>query len=196
MGIVPNNLVPVIVPGVGDSGPDHWQTLWQALLPGALRVVQDDWSLSEAAAWDGRLEEVVSGLERPAVLIAHSAGAVTVARWACHPGASVHRVAGAFLVAPPDFEASLPAGFPDIEAVRHLGWSPMPASKLPFPALVVASRTDPFDRHLRTKAYAEAWGAGFCDAGELGHINLASGQGPWGQGWGWFEEFLGRITRG
>jgi predicted alpha/beta hydrolase family esterase len=165
-------------------------------MPGAFRVVQNDWSLCDAASWDARLEEVVSSLAQPAVLIAHSAGAVTVARWASRPGASVQRVAGAFLVAPPDFDARLPEGFPDPVGVQALGWSPMPGSALPFPAQVVASRTDPFDRLLRTKMHAETWGAEYLDAGELGHINLASGQGHWDQGWGWFEEFLGRITRG
>lgn len=184
----------MIVPGVGDSGPGHWQTLWQERLPGAQRVVQDDWSLSRSAAWDARLEQVVAGLDRPAVLVAHSAGAVTVARWASDPAASVRRVAGAFLVAPPDFDAPLPDGFPDPTGVRSLGWSPMPQRALPFPSMVVASSSDPFDRALRARDFAATWEADFHDAGDQGHINLASGHGAWPQGWAWFGEFLGQLS--
>lgn len=183
----------MIVPGVGDSGPEHWQSIWQCDLPGAIRVVQDDWSLADGAAWDVRLEEVLVQLERPAVLVAHSAGAVTVARWASRSWASVRTVVGAFLVAPPDFDAPLPDGFPGPDRVPELGWSPMPRAALPFPAVVVASRNDPFDRHLRARNHAQAWGADFRDAGDLGHINLASGHGPWPQGWAWFEEFLATL---
>lgn len=183
----------MIVPGVGDSGPEHWQTLWQMELPGAVRVVQDDWSLSEAPAWDARLNEVLLRVGRPSVLIAHSAGAVTVARWASRADAFVQNVVGAFLVAPPDFDAPLPDGFPGPDRVPELGWSPMPGSLLPFPALVVASSTDPFDRNQRAREHAQAWGAQFLDAGDLGHINLASGHGPWSQGKAWFESFLQGI---
>ena len=33
----------LIVPGVNNSGPDHWQSLWQARLPRALRAEQENW---------------------------------------------------------------------------------------------------------------------------------------------------------
>ena len=28
----------IMVPGYGNSGPDHWQSIWQARLPGATRM--------------------------------------------------------------------------------------------------------------------------------------------------------------
>ena len=36
--------------------------------------------------------------------------------------------------------------------------------------------------HDRAVALAEAWGARRVDLGEVGHLNVASGHGPWKQG--------------
>lgn len=33
----------LIIPGWGDSGPTHWQTLWERANPAFRRVVQRDW---------------------------------------------------------------------------------------------------------------------------------------------------------
>jgi predicted alpha/beta hydrolase family esterase len=33
----------LIVPGLGGSGPDHWQTRWEQKLSTARRVEQSDW---------------------------------------------------------------------------------------------------------------------------------------------------------
>lgn len=33
----------LIVPGIGDSGPGHWQTIWEAQHPHWRRVEQRDW---------------------------------------------------------------------------------------------------------------------------------------------------------
>ncbi|MCB9496200.1 MAG: alpha/beta fold hydrolase [Fibrobacteria bacterium] len=179
----------VIVPGVGDSGPGHWQTLWETESPRAKRVVQDDWSLSSRGDWVARLQSVMADQAGPCVLVGHSAGAVTIVHWAQQPGSLVERVQGAFLVAPPDFDAPLPEGFPRPGTVAELGWSPLPLSPLPFPTCLVASSNDPFDPHFRSPALARSWKAVFRHAGALGHINLAAGFGPWEQGRAWFEEF-------
>jgi uncharacterized protein len=34
----------IIVPGLGGSEDDHWQTHLERSLPGAIRVHQDDWN--------------------------------------------------------------------------------------------------------------------------------------------------------
>ncbi|MBN9424378.1 MAG: alpha/beta hydrolase, partial [Candidatus Accumulibacter sp.] len=33
----------LIVPGRGNSGPEHWQSIVEDLLPDTRRVQQDDW---------------------------------------------------------------------------------------------------------------------------------------------------------
>ena len=44
----------LIVPGLHNSGPEHWQSRWQRLYPQFERVEQDDWNLPDLAAWSAR----------------------------------------------------------------------------------------------------------------------------------------------
>jgi predicted alpha/beta hydrolase family esterase len=68
-------------------------------------------------------------------------------------------------------------------------------ARLPFPALLISSSDDPYCTAARAKAMAEAWGASFVDAGALGHINTASGHGPWPDGLLRFGSFLRGLNR-
>jgi len=84
-------------------------------------------------------------------------------------------VRGAFLVAPSDVEApSYPPNAIDFE--------PMPLAPLPFPSIVVASTNDQYVSLDRAKAFASAWGSRLVVIGDAGHINGASGYGPWPEG--------------
>ena len=166
----------VIVPGLGDSGPQHWQTLWEQKY-GAARVRQDDPDAPTPAAWSARLQEVIEATPGELVLVGHSMGAQTVVQWAQRYGGH-DRVRGALLVSPPDTEdAAVQAEYPAIRAM-----APVPMRPLPFPALVVVSENDPFMNVERAEALAAAWHAEFVNAGEAGHINVASGHGPWEDG--------------
>jgi hypothetical protein len=174
----------LIVPGFGGSGPDHWQSRWQARLSSARRVEQDDWGSGERARWVGRLVDEVAKSVRPAVLVAHSNGAVVAA----HAAARLRgKVAGAFLVAPPDWER------PDLIAGLEHDFAPMPRDALPFPSVVVASRNDPYCAFERASAFARAWGSELADAGEAGHINVDSGHGPWPEGTLRLASFLASL---
>jgi predicted alpha/beta hydrolase family esterase len=170
----------LIVPGIDDSGPSHWQSAWQARLPRAARVAQEDWAHPHLADWVLGLDAALLPLQGPVVLAAHSLGCLTVAAWAARHAQAP--VAAAFLVAPPD-----PAGpqFPPL--ARGFGEPSGPA--LPFPSLVVASQDDPFASPAFSQRAALAWGAGFHLAGSLGHINAASNIGAWEQGLGLFLSF-------
>jgi predicted alpha/beta hydrolase family esterase len=102
-------------------------------------------------------------------------------------------VAGALLVAPADVDAAdrWPADATGERLdTRAAGFAPMPISPLPFPALVLASANDPFCDINRARHLADAWSAAFTDAGEVGHINTASGHGPWPEGLLRFGSFL------
>ena len=48
----------LIVPGWYNSGPDHWQSLWQAE-SGYTRVEQHDWERPLRGDWMSQLEEAV-----------------------------------------------------------------------------------------------------------------------------------------
>jgi len=129
-----DGVVALIVPGIGNSGPGHWQTLWEERHPGWQRVQQRDWDRPVCAEWLRGLDAAMARLSAPPVLIAHSMGCLLVAHWAKRSSLPVR---AAFLVAVPD-----PAGpmFPPAAQ----GFQPVPSEKLRFPSLVVASSNDPF----------------------------------------------------
>lgn len=163
----------LIVPGLNDSGPGHWQTHWQAALPDAERVEQAEWARPTPAAWLTNLAAAVR--RRPgAILVAHSLGCALVAHLA---HLSVGRcVAAAFLVAPADVSAGGPAG----QLLESFG--PLPRTPPPFPTTVVASRNDPYVAFQTAAAFARNWGSQLVDLGRAGHINVESGHGPWPDG--------------
>jgi predicted alpha/beta hydrolase family esterase len=174
----------LIVPGLGGSGPDHWQSRWEQKLSTARRVHQADWERPVLADWTGRIAEAVAAADKPVVLIGHSLGVPAIVHAAPRMAG---RVRGAFLVAPPSERAL--AG---IEAVDP-AFLPFPRDPLPFPSVVVGSRDDPYADLPEIEDYAAAWGTDFADAGEAGHINSASGHGPWPEGLMRFAGFLKRL---
>jgi predicted alpha/beta hydrolase family esterase len=162
----------LILPGLYDSGPEHWQSLWEHDDPTFVRVVQRDWETPIRQEWVGVLETAVAAAGDDVVLIAHSAGCALVAFWAA---ATSLRVRGALLVAPADTEApSYPIG--------PTGWRPLPLVPLPFPSTVVASSNDEFATLDRARLFADSWGSRFVDLGAAGHINAESGLGCWPRG--------------
>ena len=170
------------VPGLTNSGPELWRTRWEGRLSTARRVEQDDWDWPGREGWIARIVEEVAVAERQMVLIAHSLGVVAVAHAA--PALPPDRVRGAFLVAPSDVES------PDrVPAIVRL-FAPLPRDPLPFPSLLVASRTDPHCAYERAEEIACAWGSALIGAGDAGHLNTASGHGPWPEGLMRFAGFL------
>ncbi len=165
------------VPGLGGSGPAHWQTRWEQQYRHA-RVVQRDWDHPELEAWlaafGEALKAALAAAHEPVTLVAHSLGAVLVAH-AARRGLTVG-VRAALLVAPADVES------PVCTPSETRGFAPVPLAPLPFPATVVASQNDPFVSLDRARAFAAAWGATFVDAGPRGHLNADSGLGDWPEG--------------
>jgi len=163
----------LLLPGWLDSGPGHWQTLWEAR-HGDRRVTQADWLWPRRGDWMARLEEVLLDSDEPALLVAHSLGCQLVAAWAAHSKQTA-RVRGALLVAPPDIERE------DMPPNLHV-WRPIVGVRLPFSALVVTSSDDPYCAPERSAAMAHDWGARQQTIGARGHINGDSGLGDWPEG--------------
>jgi predicted alpha/beta hydrolase family esterase len=176
------NTVPtvLIVPGLRDEVPGHWQTLLAADLAAAGRPVASVPPMGrenlDCAARVQALEAAANAISGPIVLVAHSGGCITVAHWAQRTRRAVQ---GALLAVPPDFEHALPAGYPTPEELQATGWLPVPRDPLPFASTVAASRNDPLGGWLRIVGLAWAWGSGLVDLGDVGHLNPASGFGPW-----------------
>ena len=166
-----------LLPGLGNSGPEHWQSHWERRHPKFRRIEQEDWETPRCADWRERLDREVHALRRPLVLVGHSTGCALVAHWAAAAAAErVALVRGAPLVAPSDPEGpNYPEG--------PTGFAPMPLAPLPFASIVVASDDDPFISLDGARAYAEAWGSRFEPVGAAGHINSASRLGDWPRGY-------------
>jgi len=172
------------VPGLGGSGPSHWQSLWEAARPDTIRVELGMWNTPHRNAWVTKLDQAIRSAQAPVVLAAHSLGCLAVAWWA-----ELTRqpygwpVAGALLVAPADVDRA--------DAKQELkALAPAPRTPLPFPSIVVASTDDPWIDIDRAHSLAVDWGSHFVDVGAQGHINAASGIGWWSEG----RELLDRVV--
>lgn len=166
----------LFVPGLRDYVADHWQTLMAAELPGSRTVaplVQD--RLSCAARVEA-LDRAIASIEGPVILAAHSAGCLMVAHWAQQHDRPIK---GALLATPADIENPLPPGYPTLPELEANGWLPIPRKPLPFPSLVAASSNDPLAALDRVLEMANAWQSQFFLPGAVGHLNGASGFGPW-----------------
>ena len=170
----------LIVPGLRDQVAQHWQTLLEARLRAAGQPVvsvapmgRADLSCAQRVTAIERAAQVVEG---PLVIVAHSGGVIMFVHWARRHD---RQIRGALLATPPDFEQTMPAGYPTIDALRAGGWLPVPRAPLPFPSIVAASRNDPLGRIERVAELARAWGSRFDDLGQVGHLNPASGFGAW-----------------
>ena len=164
------------IPGLWNSGPEHWQTHWERERSDTRRVEQRDWETPRRRDWVDSIRKAVRDAPGLVLLAAHSLGCATVAHLARDADASeIGKIRGALLVAPSDVES--PKYPPGTE-----GFRPMPLDRLPFRAIVVSSSDDEWVSAERARAFAEAWGAQLVDAGARGHLNGASKLGAWAEG--------------
>ena len=163
----------LILPGLGGSGPGHWQNWWLSQDPDAILVEQADWNAPDIESWIERASSAIE--EYPySLLVAHSLSCALVAHLA------VRRpdlpIAAALLVAPADVDDRLRTPL----AVES--FSPLPLERLPYASVLVGSSNDPTVSIGRAMAFSHAWGARFIHLRDSGHINAESGFGPWPDG--------------
>jgi hypothetical protein len=169
-----------IVPGLGNSGEEHWQTYFENSSDNFKRINQTNWDSPNCDDWIETIDLALSGTDLSAVvLIGHSLGCSTIAHWA---NRYKRIIKGAFLVAPSDLEAPN-YNFPTT------GFAPIPLNKLPFKSIVVASSNDIWVSLERATEFANAWGSELINIGDAGHINVSSGFGQWNEG----IEFLKKL---
>lgn len=170
----------LIVPGLRDESAEHWQSLLVRELHSAGRPVRSVKPMGrenlDCALRVAQVEQEAAAANGPLIIVGHSAGALTVAHWASQAGG---RVRGALLAVPPNFEVPMPTGYPAVDALSAGGWLPLPRSPLPFPSIVAASRNDPLASYEWVTALAADWHSRLIDLGAVGHLNPASGFGPW-----------------
>jgi predicted alpha/beta hydrolase family esterase len=153
----------LIVPGLGDSGPEHWQSHLERSYPDAERARQRDWHDPDLDAWVSVIGSHLESRHGPALVVAHSFGCLAAARAIRrHP----RRAIAALLVAPADPE-------------RFGVGRRLPRAALGTPTVIVASDDDPWCRLDRARSLAQRWEAQLITLGGTGHINVDSGHGRW-----------------
>ncbi len=171
----------LIVPGLNGSGAGHWQSHLADNLPNARMLSQKNWHCPVLTDWLESIEQELERHDQGVWIVAHSLGCLLTANLA--DGAAARRIKGALLVAP--------CHLGNVERLHPciVNFGAMPEKRLPFPSLVVGSRNDPYMSINGARDWASRWGSGFVDAGYVGHINIASGHGPWPEGERLFEQF-------
>lgn len=166
----------LIVPGLRDHVPAHWQTVLEQRLPKVACVPRRADDKLSCARWVEAIEQSLARIAGPVILVAHSGGVMMVVHWAQKYRRPIH---GALLATPAELDAPLPAGYPTTEHLAQNGWLPIPRQPLPFPSIVAASTNDPLACYDRVAELAAAWGSRFVNLGDVGHLNPAAGFGPW-----------------
>jgi predicted alpha/beta hydrolase family esterase len=171
----------IVVPGLRNSGPQHWQSLWQRRLPGSVRVEQRDWNAPDLERWSAQVGRILDTVD-DAWVVAHSFGCLATMRAlaARFDNDSLGNIRGVFLVAPAD---------PD-----KFGVATRLPGHLPIAGRLVASLTDPWFAWPRAQQWAARWGLPAICAGDVGHINVESGHGPWREGWAWFRQLRDEVS--
>ena len=163
----------LLVPGINNSGPAHWQSIWQERHRNVARVIQRDWDHPACDEWVHALDHAIEHAGEPPILVAHSLGCVAVAHWAARSDRAVHSM---LLVAVPD--PSGPA-FP----AEATGFAPAPRTLRGKRATLVSSTDDPYANASYTARCVADWNATHVCLGAAGHINADSELGEWTQGW-------------
>ncbi|WP_342058980.1 RBBP9/YdeN family alpha/beta hydrolase [Aeromonas sp. OTU364] len=156
----------LLVPGLHNSGPDHWQSRWHQQFPQWQRMLGLPWDKPDLTVWSTKLASKLRSRRSRVHLVAHSFGALTaIAAARLQPD----KVSSILIVAPAD-----PArfGIPD-EALT---------GSIKVSAQLIASRNDPWMSFERAEYWSRQWQVPLFDAGEVGHINAQSGHGEWSQG--------------
>jgi len=162
-----------IVPGLGNSGSEHWQTYFEQSGNNFIRINQEEWDAPSCNDWVNAIDKAIASFDpSTVVLIGHSLGCSTIAHWAKQSG---KQIKGALLVAPSDIENP-------VYTFPATGFAPIPKASINFPTIVVASTDDPWVSIERAKLFAENWGSQFINIGDAGHINAIAGYGNWDEG--------------
>ncbi|RHX85230.1 RBBP9/YdeN family alpha/beta hydrolase [Leptospira stimsonii] len=174
-----------LIPGISNSGPEHWQTHWEKL-HGFKRIQQEDWENPFYSVWE---ESLVRQIERTegsenSILIGHSLGCLLIAKAL---GRLSNRIRGVFLVAPPDPNSAV---FP--KGLEEFG--EFPQKSLGTQGLLLFSENDPYSKTEFSENLGKLWNLETINLGELGHINAQSQLGNWDSGFQIFSAWVRSIS--
>jgi predicted alpha/beta hydrolase family esterase len=174
----------LIIPGIGNSGPDHWQSLWEKEDPSMVRIQVENWERPVCAFWVKTIDSRARGAGQSLIVVAHSLGCLAFVHWAAK-----HRqkIGGALLVAVPNPNGS---NFQQ----RAKGFAPLPLVELRCKSILVCSEDDPYGGPEYAQFCADAWGSTVVCIGRAGHINAASDLGRWPAGFKLLNELRSEVA--
>ena len=162
-----------IIPGIGNSDKDHWQSYFETTGDNFKRINQQNWDTPICSDWIEKIDKSISTYDpRSVVLIGHSLGCTAIAYWAKQYNRNIK---GALLVAPSDTEAAQ-------YTFDTKGFKPVPLDKINFKTIVVTSSNDPWVSLERATFFAKNWDSELVNIGDAGHINSSSGHYQWNEG--------------
>lgn len=153
----------LIVPGRGNSEPEHWQSIAESAFPDTQRVQQENWNAPSLDEWSRNIDSAVRALGHRPLVVAHSFGCLATAYAQITLGTPVGAV---LFVAPADPER--------FNIPRETF-----AETLEQPGILIASNNDPWLSLGSARLLAADWGIKLFNLGAAGHINVASGYGHW-----------------
>lgn len=169
----------VIVPGVGGSEHDHWQSVLQRQLVSCSRVEQKDWNLPVLKDWIAEFVNTVDAVQQNIQIVAHSFGCLTtVAALAQHPRLA-KKIKSVILVAPANPARFGEAGFARLSQTDYQAY--FHNLKIHVPTTLIISENDPWLNFSDALQLADAWDLTPVNIGLAGHINVASGFGTFPQ---------------
>jgi predicted alpha/beta hydrolase family esterase len=172
-----------IVPGINNSGPEHWQSFWEKKY-GYERINQEEWSQPKYNDWESNLiKSLESNGGKDTILVAHSLGCLLIAK--AMPRIQKY-LRAIFLVAPPDPKGKIFPGFLD-------SFIELPSTNLAVPGFLVYSENDEYNSSEFCTKKANEWGLKAISVGERGHINVESNLGEWDEGYDLFQRLLFNI---
>ena len=143
---------PILTVSVSGDGARHWSA---PSLASASWLHLDMDANPHRGLWTLQLDNAVRAATQPTILLGEGIACLAIARWAqLSPRRYVENIAGAYLFAPLSF------GPTQAPLLRNL--HPGPEVRLPFPALVIASRASL--SIARVLEQADIWGSDFVDA--------------------------------
>lgn len=171
------------LPGYENSDTEHWQSYFERQLQNCSRIEQMSWTDPVLDDWIERIETALCKENmNDTVVITHSLGGIAFMHWFEKYKKTVK---AAFIVAPPDIDL--------IEVPPLSRFAPIPLLHLPFPSMVVASRTDKWATPERAAFFAKNWGSEILFLEDAGHINSSAGYGNWDKGLQLLNNFIVKI---
>jgi len=164
------------IPGLYNSGPTHWQSLWEQAFPTCERIELGSWNDPVKEDWVEQIAIAIAAEDEPVLVAAHSLGCPAFAHWFAQASSVARdRIAGALLVAPPELSQLRRDN-------RATSFADSPSFSTQTPMIVVASDNDPYAKTAHVWRLSRQWDARFVNAGPFGHINADSGVGDWPYG--------------